>query len=318
MKVLFIMSGNSGAASPIIFAQSTSLSQHGLRVDHFLIRGKGAIGYIKSIPPLLKHMKYNDYSLMHAHYAFCGFVAFLSKLFLPKSKKLPVVCSLMGSDVKGGQPWQALIRFLAVYGWDATIVKSGDMKQCLGVGSSRVLPNGVDLNMFVYNPSQESKLKLGWKMENKHILFGADSHKPVKNYPLAREAYTMLNADNCELHTLGSIPHADIPLYLNACDVLLLSSKWEGSPNIVKEAMACGTPIVCTDVGDVRWLLEGVEGCYICSSDPVDIAKKLDLALKHNVKTNGRDRLIELGLDADSVASRIVSMYEEVLKRTGI
>jgi len=94
-----------------------------------------------------------------------------------------------------------------------------------------------------------------------------------------------------------------------------LTSKWEGSPNIIKEAKACNIPIVCTDVGDVRWLLDGVDGCYITSQNPNDIADKLHRALSFNKRTTGREKLIQLGLDSTIIAQRIIEIYENVLNK---
>jgi len=101
---------------------------------------------------------------------------------------------------------------------------------------------------------------------------------------------------------------------LNAADLLLSTSLWEGSPNIIKEAMACNCPIVSTDVGDVKWLLDGVEGCFITTNDPNDIANKIRKALDIKGKTKGREKLISLGLDSKNIAKKIVSVYEEVMR----
>jgi len=78
------------------------------------------------------------------------------------------------------------------------------------------------------------------------------------------------------LHILKDVPYEDIPVYMNASDVLILSSFHEGSPNVVKEAMACNCPIVATNVGDVKWVLGNTEGCYISSFDPINYSEKLN------------------------------------------
>ena len=185
-----------------------------------------------------------------------------------------------------------------------------------------VIPNGVDIDVFKPIDRELCRDTLSWKPNDHLILFGADPSRAVKNFSLAKSSYNMLIEGNpklismkIELITLGSIPHEIIPLYLNACDVLLLTSMWEGSPNIIKEAMACNIPIVCTDVGDVKWLLDGVEGCYITSQNPNEIADKLYIALSYNKRTTGRERLIQLGLDSTTVAQKVIKIYENVLNK---
>lgn len=308
MKILFISSGNNGI-SPIIRAQGESLSKAGIQIDYFPIVGKGFFGYLKNLPSLRMNIIKVQPDVIHAHYSLCGIVAALAKIFVSKKQKKPLVVSLMGSDVKSADIWLSIIRFFVKYAWDKCIVKSDDMKRCLGIDSAYVIPNGVDADIFKPLDQKQCRARLGWDQSKKYVLFGADPSREVKNFPLAKKAFTQLATDDVQLCTLSKVPHSEIPCYLNACDVLLLTSKWEGSPNIIKESMACNTPIVCTDVGDVKWLFDGVNGCYVSMHDPDDIAAKLKLALVCSKKTTGRMRLMELGLDAKSVAKRIVNVY---------
>ena len=317
MNILFVCSGNSPKfdISPFINAQAESLRKLGHTIDYYLIKGKGIGGYISNIPKLKSFINKGNYDIIHAHYSFCGVVSSLST-------KKRVVCSLMGSDVKESGLWRLLIRYFIKHKWQKTIAKSEDMKKELGIDKIVVIPNGVDLEIFKPLDKNECRKKIGWKQDGKIVLFGADPNRTVKNFSLAKSSYNMLIERDpklismkIELITLGSIAHEIIPLYLNACDVLLLTSKWEGSPNIIKEAKACNIPIVCTDVGDVRWLLDGVDGCYITSQNPNDIADKLHRALSFNKRTTGREKLIQLGLDSTIIAQRIIEIYENVLNK---
>lgn len=305
--------------SPIIQSQAESLRTMRVTYKVYSVVGKGFWGYIKNVLPLSRTMNHDRYDIIHAHYSLCGIVSFMAAMRFLKSgtSRPPVVVSLMGSDVKSGGIWLHVVRFFVSKAWNATIVKSSDMKQSLGLNSSVIIPNGVNFEVFRSLSPTECKQDLEWNQNTKYILFGADPSRKVKNYSLAEQSFKLLSKKNCKLMSLGAIPHADVPIYLNACDALLLTSKWEGSPNIVKEAMACGTPIVCTDAGDVRWLLEGLDGCFVTSHNPEDIASKLELALQFEGKTKGRERLIELKLDSESVAKRIVEVYEGVLRKRG-
>ncbi|HHZ15878.1 MAG TPA: glycosyltransferase family 4 protein [Candidatus Cloacimonetes bacterium] len=323
MIVLSISSGNrlDGDISPIVKAQNRSLQQTGLDIDTYAIVGKGLLGYLKNVYPLYKYLQKNEIDLIHAHYSLCGFVGYFATFLyrLSGKKRLPMVVSLMGSDVKSSCLWRGIIAFFVKHFWSVTIVKSEDMKRSLGIKSLQVIPNGVDLELFDQRDKGACRKKLAWEQDVPHILFGSNPNRDVKNYPLAKRAFDLLLKNNlhlqeanCQLKSLKSAPHDSIPIYLNACDVLLLTSKWEGSPNIIKEAMACGTPIVCTDVGDVRWLLSGLDGCFITNNTPEDIALKLKHALQYDSKTKGRARLQELCLDAKLVAERLLGIYEGI------
>ena len=100
-----------------------------------------------------------------------------------------------------------------------------------------------------------------------------------------------------------------------ACDVFALPTKSEGSPQALKEAMACNCPIVATDVADIRYLLGDVDGHYICSFEAKDVAGKIADAFSYGKRTNGRQRIIDLGLTNDLVAKRLISIYEEVVRK---
>jgi teichuronic acid biosynthesis glycosyltransferase TuaC len=125
-----------------------------------------------------------------------------------------------------------------------------------------------------------------------------------------------LDNECIQLIAVHLIEHELLKYYYNAADLLLLTSYHEGSPNVIKEAMACNCPIVSTDVGDVRWVIGDIKGCYLTSFDVVDVSEKILMALEYsavNGSTNGRDRIIELGLDSASVAKKIINIYEQLI-----
>jgi glycosyltransferase involved in cell wall biosynthesis len=308
MKVLFVSSGNSKfGISPIVKNQGESLRHNGIDLDYFTIKGKGIKGYLKNIPILKKYLKSHHYDIVHAHFSLSAIVATLSGAN-------PLIVSLMGSDAYRNKAASILIKYFSKYKWNKTIVKTNAMKNHLRLKNALVIPNGVDLKKFEYIPFNNAIKISVFNPNKKHILFMADPKRPEKNYILAKQSYDLLNSNNIDLHVIYNIFHDEIPYYLYSADVLLLTSLWEGSPNIIKEAMACNLPIVSTDVGDVKEIIGNTDGCYICSYDPVDVAEKIEMALSFGKRTNGRERIIELGLDSDSIAKKIIQVYEEVLK----
>ncbi len=126
-----------------------------------------------------------------------------------------------------------------------------------------------------------------------------------------------MERDDAMLLPVHHADHDMMPWYYNAADVLLLTSAWEGSVNTVKEAMACNLAVVSTDVGDVRTNTRGLQGYYITSYDRDDIAGKLSMALDQEVELAGRERIMELGLDAKSVNSRLSEIYRTVVSDSG-
>jgi glycosyltransferase involved in cell wall biosynthesis len=143
------------------------------------------------------------------------------------------------------------------------------------------------------------------------VLFAGDPGNPVKRFWLAREAVAMaasrLSAP-VRIVMLRGVPHKMVPLYMNACDVLLLTSLHEGSPNVVKEALACNLPIVSVDVGDVRDRVRDVDGCVVCEHpSPVVIGNALVSVLSNPRRIRGRNAILHL--ERRVVAQNIVRVY---------
>ncbi|MDN5328491.1 MAG: hypothetical protein PWP35_278 [Bacteroidales bacterium] len=314
MKVLFIASGNSSLGiSPIVGNQVNSLLLHNCRVNNYLIKGKGILGYLRNVLQLRKHLQTNSYDIIHAHYSFSGFVASLAGA-------RPLIVSLMGSDVNNSYLSRFLVKvFIVLFKWRAIIVKSDKMiydfnNFCMVY----VIPNGVNMDVFFPRNRNDCCKILEWNPNLIHVLFAADPQRKEKNFLLASSAFASLNVKNAVLHTLKNVPHDNVPLWFNASDVVILSSLSEGSPNVIKEAMACNCPIVATDVGDIRWVIGDTEGCYITSFEPADVAEKIKMALEFSEKvgrTKGRERIIKLGLDSETIAKRIISVYQSVLQK---
>ena len=113
-----------------------------------------------------------------------------------------------------------------------------------------------------------------------------------------------------ELHYMTGVPNSAVPVWLNASHALLLTSLHEGSPTVVKEALACGLPVVSVDVGDVAERIEGIEGCHLAQPDPADLANKLSLVHHRRQRLDCRGRLEDLCVL--NVARRLKVLYELV------
>jgi len=308
MKVLFVCSANSGIISPIVQAQANSLTKSGLSVEIAPIKGKGALGYLSNVGRLRKEIRTSKPDLIHAHYSFCGIVAALAS---PK----PVVTSLMGSDVINSGVWRSIILIFTRFIWAATIVKSDEMKKRVGCRKIVVIPNGVDLDLFRPLDQEQCRSEIGWSSPKRIALFAADPTRMEKNYALASSAIDNMDREDIDLKVVHGVPQTMLPLYYNASDVILLTSRWEGSPNVVKEAMACNVKVVATDVGDVRYLFGGSKGYYLSSDTPVDVGNNIINALQATDLPEGRDRILRLKMDSESIAQMLNILYQALIKR---
>lgn len=307
LNVLFVSSGNKkGGISPIVFNQGESLKRKGIIVDYYSINKKRWKGYAKSIISLFKVIRKGDYNIIHSHYSFCGFVATLASPFNPN-----IIVSLMGSFRKSSLKYY-LIRWFAKYCWKNVIVKSERMKVQIGLKASTIIPNGVEIERFQIDKTQlELREELKLPIDKKIVIFVSNPNRPEKNFNLCKESVNLLNQSEVELVAVYDKPFEVVIKYMLTADVLMLTSLSEGSPNVIKEAMAANCPIVTTDVGDVRYLLNGVTGTFVMNTYSAKEGRdNLLKALSFNDRTLGREQLVKLQLSSQSVAARIIKIYQ--------
>ena len=183
----------------------------------------------------------------------------------------------------------------------------------------RLIPCGIDLERFKPIDPLVCKRRLGWSTQSFHVLFASSNGDPVKRPWLASAAVAQMSNSQdrpVELHYLTGIPNGEVPVWLNASDALLLTSMHEGSPTVVKEALACGLPIVSVDVGDVAERIEGLEGCHLARPEPAELAAKLDLVRARGNRLNCRTRLGELSIT--TIAQKLKGFYEEITRPGGV
>lgn len=307
MKVLFVSSGNVDCGiSPIVTNQGDSLVSEGVIIEYFLVRGKGVWSYLKSYFVLRSFLNKNFFDIVHAHYSYCGYLVGLT------FNRRKTVVSLMGSDVNKRGVELVLIKIFSAFFWGVTIVKTERMKSHFKNKKMVILPNGVNFDIFKPLQKENCQKEVGFNSLKKHIIFFlSNPSRTEKNLPLAMEAIQLLSNDSVEFHTISLVQKERIPFLLNASDVLLLTSFFEGSPNIIKEAMACNIPIVTTDVGDVRTTIGDTEGCFITSYKPTDVKGCLEKALNYSKRTNGRSYIDFL--DSKVIAKNLIKIYKELI-----
>ncbi|HPH47853.1 MAG TPA: glycosyltransferase [Chryseolinea sp.] len=323
MRILFVCSGNVKGFEivPFIKEQGEALKRQGVEVDYFPVIGKGIVGYLKAGLQLREELKHKQYDVIHGHFTLSGWAAVLG------SRKTPVVLSLMGSDAYGEYVGENKVIFTSRYLTLLTymiqpfvkgiISKSANIeKYVFQKSKSYIIPNGIDAKKF--HPVKGGfRNELNFNSKKKQVLFLGSKKSVRKNISLVQNAMQYLNSDEVELINPYPVSHSEVPKYLNSANVIAVCSYMEGSPNVVKEAMACNCPIVATAIGDVEWVLGDTPGCYLSSFDPKEYAEKLKLALQFSEihgRTKGEERLKELGLDSETIASRVVEVYKMAIQ----
>ena len=306
MHILFVSSGNKFGSlpTPLVEYQGESLKKNGVDITYFLVKGKGWKGYFKNIFLLRKYLNRHNFDLIHAHFVYSGIVVSLST-------RKPVIVSLMGSDLYRSFFWRNIAKLFMKFFWNETIVKTRKMIDDNNLPEALIIPNGVDFSLFRPIDKDIARKKVNFT-KNKNILFVAnDLTRREKNFRLAKKVFDLIKKDEIALKTVSFLPKKILVYYYNAADILLLTSLYEGSANVIKEAMACNLPIVSTDVGDIKDIIGSTEGCYITSFNPEDVAQKIIKALEFGNRTSGREKIKHL--DSNIIAKKIIAVYQNVL-----
>ena len=326
MKVLLVHSGNAvgGDSSKYTFVreQGEELQKLGCEIAYYAVVGKGMRGYLRNVKPLRKKIQEWQPDVVHAHYGLCGMVAVLAA-----SKKVPVVVTCHNGETL--TKYGNIISSLAIRRADYTICVAQHIydKLYLKPKPYIIQPCGIDLKDLPLVDKAVAQKEMKLSPDKINILFGGSFSNARKNAPLAKAAIAILEKENLQFETIN---HKSFPINLiemkgfnrhqvamlfNACDMLLLPTKSEGSPQVLKEAMACNCPIVATNVADISFLLQGVTNSYVTTFDPSDVADKIQRVIESGKRTNGRDRINELKLDNPYVAETIKGVYESVLNK---
>ena len=308
MRILVVASFNKGRFAPFIVEQVEALKKQGCTIEFFGLQGKGLLGYLRNLPLLKKKIKAFCPDVIHAHYG-------LSGLFANLQRHVPVVATYHGSDINDKKVLPFSKMAMRLSAWNVFV-----SRKTLEIAKPKkkyiLLPCGIDLSDLQLTDRAESRRKMGLQDDRKYILFAGAFDIPVKNAPLAKDTVACLQENQTELLELKGYSREEVTLLMCAADAFLMTSLTEGSPQVIKEAMACGCPIVSVDVGDVKERVEGLEGCFVSDSrDPNDLANLIGKAFAFGRKTDGRKKIVADSLDNRLVAKQLFEIYERVLRR---
>ena len=295
MKILFVASYNSGHFAPFILEQAKSIGQIGHTVEFFGIQGKGVMGYLRNLKALKRKITEFVPDIIHAHYGLSGLLCNLQR-------SVPVVTTYHGSDIndKRVRPFSRIAMKLSA----SNVFVSEKTMSIIHPGkNSSLIPCGVDTELFMPTNAEARP---------HDILFAGAFDNKTKNAPLAHEAVNLLRDKypDIKLCELKGYSRSEVANLMNQSAALLMTSLNEGSPQVVKEAMACNLPVVSVNVGDVEQRLSGVGNCFVTAYNPAELAKSLDSIIQSGIRANGREKIEKDGLSLGQTATKIEKVYE--------
>jgi teichuronic acid biosynthesis glycosyltransferase TuaC len=294
-----------------------ALRRYGVECHVIAEGGPGGLGtYIRLWRRMRRALGERHYDAVHAHYGTTGWVGRLQTA-------APLVVTFHGSDLMGGRLTDKSRESIMGYvemalGWAlarvaaSSIVVSPTMLARAPVGRTTVIAAGVDLTRFRPGDRNEAREALGIEHDHPIVLFVADPGLRNKNYDLASDAAEIARRalPDLKLVTVAGRPHEELPYWMNAADALVLTSKVEGSPMVIKEALACNLPIVSVDVGDVAQRVDGVPGCRLVARMPEVIASGLIDVIDGSECCGGRESMADVSSDAS--AGKVLDVYRSV------
>lgn len=308
MKVLVVSSGNGDnfqfeKHQAFIYDQIKSIKagDSSIEIDIFFVKGKGIKGYFQNIPILKRKIKSFKPDILHAHGGHVGFICVFQRL-------VPVITTFHGSDINNKST--RFISYIAALFSRFAIFVSSKLLNKVPLKSKKfcIIPCGVDRSIFTFMDKNTAKKKLNLSLEKHYFLFTSSFTNAVKNYPFAEEVmrsfpeYTLLEIKNRS--------REEVALLLNATDLLLMTSFSEGSPQITKEALACGQRIVSINVGDVKEQCLGVDNCRILNEyDTSLFIKNIREVLERPIMFKNSN-LIKY--DSVVIANKIINLYKTV------
>jgi glycosyltransferase involved in cell wall biosynthesis len=306
-----------------IAEQVKGLREFGLDVHvHFVDRRNlGMRAYSSMLGPIQHDIRGFAPDLIHIMYG-----GVMADQLTRKISDRPRIITFHGSDLLGENLSGPVRKFISHYGiWcsrraarraNGIVVVSSTLKRALPPGLDptkvRVIPCGIDLERFRPLDRQTCREQLKWHPDAFHLLFPSHRNNTVKRPALALAAFELFKRSGvqAEFHFLEDVANAQVPVWMNASNALILTSAHEGSPTVIKEALACGLPVVSLDVGDVAERLKNVEGCYLATEDPADLASRLCLAHQRGRRIAGGEMVQSLSLQ--SSAAELAKFYQEI------
>ncbi len=283
--------------------QVDAIRERSVNVDVFIIKGIKILKYLTAALSLRKKLLSRKYDVVHMHYGLSAIPVLVLK-YLGLIRRTRLVLTLHGSDVLGIPIVRGITR-IAVAKCDDVVSVSEQIQSIVSAFSNRVhyVPCGID-EMFY-----EEEIQQNARQERKLVIFPSSPMRKEKNYELftkvmenVRERYV----GDIDIAVVRGMTRTQVRKLLDKATCLLMTSRHEGSPQIVKEAIARDLPVISTDVGDVSSITDGLELCVV-SNDFQGLVDGVLSALSSKKVEYSKERK-EL-FKGGKVAEKIVGIY---------
>jgi len=306
--------------------QVDSLRNEGVSIDVFFINGKESrLNYFTRFIDLVRTIKCRQYDIIHAHHTYCIFPTKIAKTI--SGLRSPLILTFHEGEVNlkndlGFQHTDLIkrlvfskrIKCLAFKMVDLVItVQDQIIKKLNFKGNSLNIPCGVNSDLFKPLEQKWCRKMLNLPFDKKIIFFPAAPINKQKGFNILKESMEYLGREDLYLITGGNIKHEEMPLYMNAADVVVQLSLFEASPSVLKEALAVNVPLVFTDAGDAKMITKNLQGCFLCERTPKDVASKINKALSFDETCNGRERIFKINLTLNKISEKLIAVYNDML-----
>ena len=260
----------------------------------------GLPNYARAARALRRLHRHTPFDVVHAHHGLGGWTA-------RALGRRPLVVTFHGTDLAHRVVGPLSRRLARTADLAATVSATLARERLPAAGA--VLPCGIDLARFVPIPRTEARERIGLDRDGRYLLFPADPARPEKRHDLAR---ALAAATGAELLHYDRVDPLEVPVWVNAANAVVVTSEREGFGLAALEALACGVPVLSTDVGVAPLALRGVEGCH-CG--PFDAAAWAAAVRPHleaaDPRVDGRARATLFG--RDRMAERVLEAYRAVV-----
>jgi glycosyltransferase involved in cell wall biosynthesis len=310
MNIIYVSRSASGSPHPFVQEQADNLiKNYNLKIDHFLITRGGIGGYLSAIIDLFYFTRKNKADIIHVHYGLSALVVVFYKLLFLKRFKM--IITFHGSDIN--KKSERTFSLLAARFSSHNILVSPKMSPFFKHNYS-VIPCGIDTNIKLAF-RKLAREENNWGENDFVILFSSSFDREEKDPGFAFQVTDKFKASttkNIRFIELKGYNRTQVTKLMQAADVLILCSKREGSPQVIKESILNGLPVIANDVGDVKSICSGVDNCFIVEKDTDEYVKHLKLIAQSNSRIQNRNPVIER-FDNNIIANKIFDIYHEIL-----